>query len=53
MRKYLPQLILANPAGFENLWAEYVGQMNENGITKYEAYMQDQLNKRIAAWGAR
>jgi putative aldouronate transport system substrate-binding protein len=50
MRKYLPQVILAAPANFERLWAEYVQEMNSNGIAKYEAYMQDQLNKRIAAW---
>jgi putative aldouronate transport system substrate-binding protein len=50
MRKYLPQVILARPADFERLWAEYVAEMNSNGIAKYEAYMQDQLNQRIKEW---
>jgi putative aldouronate transport system substrate-binding protein len=53
MRKYLPQIILANPADFEKLWTEYVAEMNTTGLNKYEAYMQDQLNKRIKAWGGR
>lgn len=50
MRKYLPQIILARPADFDRLWAEYVAEMNANGIAKYEAYMQEQLNLRIKAW---
>ncbi|GHT97244.1 ABC transporter substrate-binding protein [Spirochaetia bacterium] len=50
MRKYLPQIILARPADFERLWTEYVAQMNSDGIAKYEAYMQDQLNQRIKEW---
>lgn len=48
MRKYLPMVILAKPADFETLWAEYVAQMEKDGIATYEAYMQDQLDKRIA-----
>jgi putative aldouronate transport system substrate-binding protein len=53
MRKYLPQVILAAPADFERLWSQYVAEMNSNGIAKYEAYMQAELNKRIAAWSKR
>jgi putative aldouronate transport system substrate-binding protein len=53
MRKYLPQVILAKPADFERIWAEYVAQMQSDGIAKYEAYMQDQLNLRIKQWGGR
>jgi putative aldouronate transport system substrate-binding protein len=49
MRKYLPQVIMAPPAQFESLWAEYVQQMDENGIDVYQAYMQEQLDKRITA----
>ena len=40
---------MAEPADFDSLWAEYVQQMDENGIDKYQAYMQEQLDKRIAA----
>jgi putative aldouronate transport system substrate-binding protein len=50
MKKYLPQIILANPLDFEGLWAEYVDEMNKNGIAKYETYMQEQLNRRIEEW---
>lgn len=50
MRKYLPQIIMANPADFEKIWAEYAGQLEANGIDKYEAYMQGQLNRRIETW---
>ncbi|MBN2509170.1 MAG: extracellular solute-binding protein [Spirochaetales bacterium] len=48
MRKYLSMIILANPGDFDKLWTEYVDQMNKNGIATYEAYMQEQLDKRIA-----
>lgn len=50
MRKYLPKVILAPPADFEKIWAEYVDQMKANGISIYEAYMEDQVKKRVAAW---
>lgn len=54
MRKYLPQLILADPANFDALWAEYVEQIEvKNQIGLYEAYMQEELDKRIAARSAR
>ncbi|GHU22965.1 ABC transporter substrate-binding protein [Spirochaetia bacterium] len=50
MRQYLPRAILAPPAQFESIWAEYVREMNSAGIARYEAYMQEQLNIRIKAW---
>jgi putative aldouronate transport system substrate-binding protein len=53
MRKYLPKAILAAPADFEKVWAEYVAQMQANGIDKYEAYMQEQVTKRIADWSGK
>jgi putative aldouronate transport system substrate-binding protein len=52
MRQYLPRIILAPPAQFETLWAEYVQGMANDGIARYEAYMQEQLNLRIKQWGA-
>jgi putative aldouronate transport system substrate-binding protein len=48
MRKYLAEAILADPADFESIWAEFVQEMEDNGIAKYEAYMQEELDKRIA-----
>jgi putative aldouronate transport system substrate-binding protein len=53
MKQRLPQIILAPPAQFETLWSQYVAEMNTNGIARYEAYMQDQLNIRLKAWGIR
>jgi len=48
MRKYMPMMILADPADFDSIWTEYVAQMNKDGIATYEAYMQEELDKRIA-----
>ena len=53
MRKYLPQLITCQPSQFESLWTEYVNQMKADGIGKYEAYMQEQLNQRLKDWGGK
>jgi putative aldouronate transport system substrate-binding protein len=51
MKQRLPAIILAPPAQFETLWAAYVNEMNSNGIARYEAYMQEQLNQRLKQWG--
>jgi putative aldouronate transport system substrate-binding protein len=53
MKQRLPQIILAPPADFERLWTAYVAEMNGNGLASYEAYMQEQLNQRLKAWGIR
>ncbi|MDR2574831.1 MAG: hypothetical protein LBC52_00130 [Treponema sp.] len=53
MKQRLPQIILARPEQFENLWGQYVAEMNSNGLARYEAYMQDQLNIRLKEWGIR
>ncbi|GHU68697.1 ABC transporter substrate-binding protein [Spirochaetia bacterium] len=50
MKKYIPMLVMAAPNDFERVWAEYVKQMNDDGMAKFEAYMQEQLNLRIKAW---
>ncbi|MDR3284398.1 MAG: hypothetical protein LBS97_04365 [Treponema sp.] len=49
-RKYLPQIILAAPAQFERLWAEYVSELGKVGLREYEAFFQDAVNKRIEKW---
>ncbi len=51
MKRMLPQIILASPADFENLWASYVAEMDSNELSVYEAYMQEQLDRRIKEWG--
>jgi len=49
MRKYLPRAILADPADFEAVWAEYVSELEANNIAEYEAYMEEQVKLRVAA----
>jgi len=51
MKQRLPAMIIAPTAQFESLWAAYVKEMSDNGLATYEAYMQDQLNKRVKDWG--
>jgi putative aldouronate transport system substrate-binding protein len=53
MKQRLPQMILAAPADFDRLWDAYVAEMNSNGLARYEAYMQEQLDLRIREWGGR
>ena len=52
-KQRLPQMILAQPAQFDALWNAYVKDSNDAGLPTYEAYMQDQLNQRLRAWGIR
>ena len=49
-RKYLPRIILGRPTQFERLWSEYIAELNKTGLEKYEAYMQQEVNKRIEKW---
>jgi len=49
-RRYLPRIILAPPAQFEALWKEYVDALGKTGLKKYEAFMQEGINKRIEEW---
>jgi len=49
-RKYLPRIILGRPAQFERLWEEYIEELNKTGLDKYEAFMQEGVNKRIEKW---
>jgi len=48
--KHLPRIILAPPAQFEGLWAEYVSELDKIGLGQYEAYIQQKLNERIKKW---
>jgi putative aldouronate transport system substrate-binding protein len=50
MKQRLPQIVLAPTADFERLWNSYVTEMNNAGLATYEAHMQQELNKRLAAW---
>ena len=52
-RKYLPRIILGRPAQFERLWDEYITELGKIGLEKYEAFMQQEIDKRIEKWSAR
>jgi putative aldouronate transport system substrate-binding protein len=49
-RKYLPRIILGRQELFEELWNEYVDELGKTGMEKYEAFMQQEVNKRIKKW---
>jgi len=49
-RKYLPRIIMGRPENFDELWAEYVDELDKAGVAKYEAHMQQEINKRIQRW---
>jgi putative aldouronate transport system substrate-binding protein len=49
-RRYLPRIIMGRPAQFESLWNEYVGELAKTGLDKYEAYMQQEVRKRVERW---
>ena len=38
---------------FERLWEEYLEELGKVGLDKYEAYLQQQINKRIERWTPR
>jgi putative aldouronate transport system substrate-binding protein len=49
-KKHLPRIIMARPDQFEAFWNEYVDELKKTGLDKYEAFMQKEINKRIAKW---
>ena len=49
-RRYLPRIILGRPEQFERLWDEYIDELGKAGLEKYEAFMQEGVNKRIERW---
>jgi len=49
-KKQLPRIIMARPDQFEAFWNEYIDELKKTGLDKYEAYMQQGINKRIAKW---
>ena len=52
-RKYLPRIILGRPAQFERLWDEYIAELGKIGLDKYEAFMQQEIDRRIEKWSPR
>jgi putative aldouronate transport system substrate-binding protein len=49
-RRYLPRIILGRSEQFERLWDEYIEELGKAGLEKYEAFMQEEVNKRIERW---
>ncbi len=49
-RKYLPKVIMGDPADFDKTWAEYTSQMKP--LTEvYNKFMQQQLDHRVEVFG--
>ncbi|MDR0784590.1 MAG: extracellular solute-binding protein [Treponema sp.] len=49
-RKYLPRIILGRPDRFEDLWQEYISELSQVGLEKYEAFYQNAVNERVRKW---
>jgi putative aldouronate transport system substrate-binding protein len=49
-RKYLPRIILGRPDRFEDLWQDYINELSQVGLEKYEAFYQNAVNERIKKW---
>lgn len=48
LRKYVPRLALEDPANFDNVWNEYLSELNKLDIAGYEEWYTEQI-KRIVA----
>lgn len=46
IRRYYPQLILCDPAEYETLWNEMLGQFESNDLQPY----LDEINRQIAVY---
>jgi putative aldouronate transport system substrate-binding protein len=49
--EYLPQLILAAPADYDNLWNQYVNQLHLSNISAFEESINEGIQMRIEAAG--
>lgn len=47
-RKYFPKLVLANPAEFDGIWNEYVGEFSKLDVKGYEDLITEEVAKKIA-----
>ncbi|MGG4342489.1 ABC transporter substrate-binding protein [Paenibacillus lautus] len=47
-RKYFPKLVLANPAQFDGIWNEYVGEFSKLDVKGYEDLITEEVAKKIA-----
>lgn len=49
--QYLPKAILADPAEFESIWAEYTAAIAKIDVKAYEDAVNAGIQERIANWG--
>lgn len=52
-KKYLPTIVMGPTSKFEASWKEYCKALEDAGIEKYNAFMQENLDARIAKYGAK
>lgn len=47
---HLPRIIMAAPADFDSLWADYVAHIGNIDVAAFEAAMTEGIQDRIARW---
>ncbi len=52
-KKYFPKLVLAAPAEFESVWAEYTGEMGKLDTKQYEEWTTAEVKKLIDLAGGK
>jgi len=49
--QYLPKIIMADPADFENMWAQYMNEIKKVNVKAYEDAINEGIQQRIREWG--
>jgi len=49
--QFLPHIIMANPADFDAMWAEYIAQFDMIDVAAFEAAITEGIQERIALFG--
>lgn len=52
-RKYVAKLIMAKPGEYESIWKEYVAEMKKAKYDIGDAYITQQIKKRVQEWGSK
>ncbi|MFD2611145.1 ABC transporter substrate-binding protein [Paenibacillus gansuensis] len=48
--KRIPELILANPANFDNIWDSYMKDLEKAGVEKAEDLREELVKQRVQLW---
>ncbi|KQN96226.1 ABC transporter substrate-binding protein [Paenibacillus sp. Leaf72] len=47
-KKYLPKLVLADPAQFDSIWSEYTAEFSKLDSASYESFITNIVKERVA-----